>query len=185
MLVQTYNIELITSKSSFNFWFQFLTQTREAWNQCAIILSSVDSLNLHTAHEAVYDTLRKDFPSIPAQGIIKIYKEVLAALRSIKSNKHKDAEIPQRKSLAMRIDKRLYSNLSVEGISLTGETKGKRTHYSFVKYPKMEEMFSRYITKDPLLFIRDGRLFLSVPFEVPELPIQGDSCIGARIQTTK
>ena len=178
MVAQTYNIELLTTDSSFQFWFQYLSQAQEAWNTCAYLLDELDVLNLHTAHEAVYDKLRKQFDTLPAQAIIKIYKEVIAALRSIRSNKHKNADVPQRKSLSMRIDKRLYSNLSVEGIALTGEVKNKRTFYSFVKYPKMEEMFSKYIAKDPLLFIRDGRLYLSVPFEVPELPTQGDTCLG-------
>ena len=178
MLVQTYNIELQLSETSFQFWFQYLSQAREAWNVCACILDELDNLNLHTAHEAVYDKLREQFGALPAQSIIRIYKEVIAALRSMRSNKHEDASTPQRKHLAMRIDKRLYSNLSVEGIALTGEVKGKRTFHPFVKYPKMEEMFSKYIAKDPLLFIRDNRLFLSVPFEVPELPTQGDSCLG-------
>lgn len=179
MIVVIYNIELKTSDTSFGFWKDFLSKTKEAYNQCASILVKNNiKLDLHHVHEAVYDVLRQQYKSLPAQCIIKIYKEVLAALRSIRSNKHKNADIPQRKTLSMRIDKRLYSNLSVEGIALTGEVKNKRTFYQFVKFPKMMEMFANYITKDPLLFIKDNRLFLSVPFEVSEKPLKDNFCVG-------
>lgn len=135
-------------------------------------------LDLHHVHEAVYDVLRQQYNTLPAQCIVKIYKEVLASLRSIRSNKHKDAEIPQRKMLSMRIDKRLYSNLSVEGIALTGEVRNKRTFYPFVKFPKMETLFKEHKAKDPLLFIRDNRIFLSVPFEVAEMPLKDNTSVG-------
>lgn len=164
---------------SFAFWKRFLSQTRDAYNDCASMLTENDvPLDLHHVHEFVYGALRDKYKSLPAQCIIRIYKEVIAALRSIRSNKHKDAETPRRKTLSMRIDKRLYSNLTVDGIALTGEVKNKRTKYTFVKFPKMEMLFSQYKAKDPLIFIRDNRIFLSVPFEVAERPVTGEESIG-------
>lgn len=179
MVIVTYNIELQMNDVSFGFWKDFLSKTQEAYNMCASILVENNiPLDLHHVHEAVYDELRNKFNTLPAQCVIKIYKEVLAALRSIRSNKQHNADIPQRKQLAMRIDKRLYSNLSVEGIALTGEVKNKRTFYPFIKFPKMETLFCQYKTKDPLIFIRDNRIFLSVPFEVAEKPLKNDTSIG-------
>lgn len=179
MVIVTYNIELQMNDVSFGFWKDFLSKTQEAYNMCASILVKNNTpLDLHHVHEAVYDELRNKFNTLPAQCVIKIYKEVLAALRSIHSNKQHNADIPQRKQLAMRIDKRLYSNLSIEGIALTGEVKNKRTFYPFIKFPKMETLFCQYKTKDPLIFIRDNRIFLSVPFEVAEKPLKNDTSIG-------
>lgn len=165
--------------SSFEFWKDFLSKTRKAYNMCAsMLVENSTPLDLHHVHEAVYNELRNKFDTLPAQCIIKIYKEVLAALRSIRSNKQHNADIPQRKRLALRIDKRLYSNLSVDGIALTGEVKNKRTFYPFIRFPKMETLFSEYKTKDPLLFIRNDRIFLSVPFEVAEKPLKNDMSVG-------
>ena len=179
MTTVTYNIQINMSATSFKYWYEYLAQARNAYNYCAKYLSDNDiALNIHAVHEAVYNRLRENFTMLPSQACIKVYKEVIASLRTIKSNKHKNAEIPQRKSLAMRIDKRLYANLSVEGIALTGEVKNKRTFYPFVKYDKMEEMFSNYVTKDPLIFIREDRVFLSVPFEVPEIPAKDNTSVG-------
>lgn len=179
MVVITYNIELKMNGSSFEFWKDFLSKTRKAYNMCAsMLVENSTPLDLHHVHEAVYNELRNKFDTLPAQCIIKIYKEVLAALRSIRSNKQHNADIPQRKRLALRIDKRLYSNLSVDGIALTGEVKNKRTFYPFIRFPKMETLFSEYKTKDPLLFIRNDRIFLSVPFEVAEKPLKNDMSVG-------
>lgn len=179
MIIVTYNIELQMSEVSFEFWKDFLSKTKEAYNMCASILVENNILlDLHHVHESVYNVLRKQYNTLPAQCIIKIYKEVLAALRSIRSNKQKNADIPQRKTLSMRIDKRLYSNLNTEGIALTGEVRNKRTFYPFIKFPKMETLFKEYKTKDPLLFIRNDRIYLSVPFEVAEKPLKNDTSVG-------
>lgn len=179
MLVVTYNIEIQMNNDSYSYWSAFLNEARNAYNFCAkhIVENNV-SLNLHDVHDAVYGIMREKFPMIPAQGIIKTYKEVISAFRSIKKNKHKDAKNPERKNLAMRLDKRLYANLSVEGVALTGEIRNKRSFYPFVKFPKMQELFASCVTRDPLIFIRDGRIFLSVPFEMAELPLQGNDSIG-------
>ena len=48
----------------------------------------------------------------------------------------------------------------------------------FITYPQVEKMFNFYVPKDPLLFIRDSRVFLSVPFEALEQPITNDISIG-------
>lgn len=179
MTTVTYNIQINMTDNSFKYWYEYLAQARNAYNYCAKYLSDNNvALNIHAVHEAVYNELRVNFPMLPSQACIKVYKEVLSSLRSIKSNKQWNADIPQRKSLAMRIDKRLYANISVDGISLTGEVKNKRTFYPFVKYDKMEEMLAKYVTKDPLIFIREDRIFLSVPFEVPETPLKDDMSVG-------
>lgn len=179
-MILTYNIQLKFDKQEdFAFWQNTLEMATQAYNACANFLYANNiPLNIKDVHNAVYSWMRDTFPSLPAQGIIKIYKEVLGAVRSIKSNKHKDAEIPQKHNLSMRLDKRLYANLDSEGISLTSSIKRKRTRLHFVLFDKVKDLFNLYKTNDPLLFMRDGKIYLSVPFEVSEKPLKDNTCIG-------
>ena len=103
---------------------------------------------------------------------------MLAALRSIRTNKNKNADIPQKKSLSLQLDKRMYSNLSVNGISLGNGNNHKREKCTFVLYDKVKELFDTCIFSDPTVFARDGRLFLSVPFEVATPPSRNGKALG-------
>ena len=156
-----------------------LAQTRDAFNTCAnMVTSAKTSLSLVTVHAQCYDVLREQFPQVPSQGIIRVQKSVLAMLRSIRGNKHKNASVPQRKTLSLQLDKRLYSRFSIDGISLSNGKPQKRELCTFVLYDKVRELFSTCIPKDPTIFARDGRMFLSVPFEVASLPCGDDTAIG-------
>lgn len=179
MNVKTYNIELQMTEVTRNHWMSLLAQTRDAFNACAKMVTSANTpLSLMSVHAQCYDVLRKQFPQVPSQGIIRVQKSVLATLRSMRGNKHKDASVPQMKSLVLQLDKRLYSNLSVNGISLSNGIPQKREKCTFVLYDKARELFSTCVPKDPTIFARDGRLFLSVPFEVQSLPCKDDTAIG-------
>ena len=179
MTYKTYNIELTMSEETRNHWMTLLRQTRDAFNLCSnIVVSENVRLQLVPLHNACYDRLRECFPQIPSQGIVRVQKAVLATLRSIRSNKHKNASIPQRKQLSLQLDKRLYSNLSIDGISLSNGKPHKRERCGFVLYDKVRELFSTCSFTDPTIFARDGRLFLSVPFEVATPPCGGSTSIG-------
>ena len=167
------------SETTRNHWMSLLAQTREAFNACTNMVASAKTpLSLVAVHAQCYDVLRKQFPQVPSQGIIRVQKSVLAMLRSIRGNKHKDASVPQMKSLALQLDKRLYSNLSINGISLSNGKPQKRELCTFVLYDKVRELFNTCVTKDPTIIARDGRLFLSVPFEIQSLPCKDDTAIG-------
>lgn len=112
------------------------------------------------------------------QGIIKIYKECISAFRSINSNGHIEHKIPTKKNLSMRLDKRLYSKMSIDGISLCSEKSNRRAVAEIVKFPRLIELFKKFPTQDPLIFKREGKFFLSIPFDAPEIPTQNDTCIG-------
>ena len=179
MTYKTYNIELTMSEETRNHWMTLLRQTRDAFNLCSnIVVSENVRLQLVPLHNACYGRLRECFPQIPSQGIVRVQKAVLATLRSIRSNKHKNASIPQRKQLSLQLDKRLYSNLSIDGISLSNGKPHKRERCGFVLYDKVRELFSTCSFTDPTIFARDGRLFLSVPFEVATPPCGGSTSIG-------
>jgi len=179
MNVKTYNIELQMSETTRNYWMSLLAQTRDAFNTCAnMVTSGKTSLSLVTVHAQCYNVLRELYPQVPSQGIIRVQKSVLATLRAIRGNKQKNASVPQRKQLVLQLDKRLYSNFSINGISLSNGKPQKRELCTFVLYDKVRELFSTCLPKDPTIFARNGRLFLSVPFEVPSLPCNDDTSIG-------
>ena len=117
----TYNVELIfPSKSDQNYWSDLMDASMQAYNMCSNIVDSNNiKLGLNEIHKATYSILREKFPIIPSQGVIKIYKDVLSACRSIRSNKHKNTKCATKKHPSMRLDKRLYANLNKTGISLT------------------------------------------------------------------
>lgn len=164
---------------SITYWNNLLTQARDCFNHCADRIKELKLPNsLKVVHKHLYHELRGLYPLLPSQAVIKCQQEVLMAYKSIKSNKHKNADIPQRKSLSMRLDKRLYSNLNLEGISITGEVKNKRTRYSFVMYDKIQHLLSNYTTSDPLLFIRNGNVYLSIPFNVGNKPVLTELSVG-------
>ena len=179
MTFKTYNIELIMSEETKLHWLNLLAQSRDAFNFCAqIAVEEKTQCNIKMFHDSMYNRIREKFPLIPAQGVIKIYKEVLSAVRSIKSNKHKDAKTPQRKHLSLHLDKRMYNKLSVDGIFLSTQTARKRELCTFVLYDKVRELFSSYTFADPLIFAKNNRLFLSIPFEVPTAPCADETSIG-------
>ena len=176
----TYNAEIqFRTDADRKYWSDLLEVSRQAYNRCSSILTiNKIHLDLKAVHNAVYYTLRREFPTIPSQGIIKIYKDCMAAFRSINSNGNIEHKVPTKKNCSMRLDKRLYSRLSIDCISLCSAQHGKRAVADIMKFPRLEELFSQYKTHDPLIFIREGRFFLSIPFEVPEIPIKDERCIG-------
>lgn len=179
MTFKTYNIELIMSEETKLHWLNLLAQSRDAFNLCAqIAVEENTPCNIKMFHDTMYNRIREKFPLIPAQGAIKIYKEVLSAVRSIKSNKHKDAKTPQRKYLSLHLDKRMYNKLSVDGIFLSTPIARRRELCTFVLYDKVKELFASYTFADPLIFAKNNRLFLSIPFEVPTAPCADETSIG-------
>ena len=160
-------------------WLRLLSVSRDAFNACVQRLNEVrPQLNMSGVHNTCYDYIRELYPSLPSQGVIRIQRSAAAALKSVKGNGHKNASAPVKRSLSMALDKRLYSNLAVNGISLTGKTERRREHCGFVLYDKAREMFTKYNPLDPTIFCRNGKMYLSVPFEVPTLPCNDDTSIG-------
>ena len=180
MCTITYNAELrFKDKADQTYWSRLLDTARLAYNKCANILDSNKiHLDLKSVHNAVYYILREEFPMIPSQGVIKIYKECISAFRSINSNGHIEHKIPTKMSCSMRLDKRLYSKFNLDSISLCSEKSNHRAIAELVKFPRLVEFFKKYLTQDPLIFKRNGKFYLSIPFNVPEIPIQNENCIG-------
>ena len=179
MTIKTYNIKLIGEQTFKEHWVQLLMHTVDAYNACAnIIHNNKVPLTIVAVHANCYDSLRLQFPYLPAQAIIRIQKEVLRAYRSQKSNKHKKGNVPQKHNLSMTLDKRMYSSFTCEGISLVSDTPNKRKRFSFNLYPKVKDMFATSVAKDPVIYCKNNDLWLSIPFEVQGRMPCNDACIG-------
>lgn len=176
----TYNVELIfPSKSDQNYWSDLMDASMQAYNMCSNIVDSNNiKLGLNEIHKATYSILREKFPIIPSQGVIKIYKDVLSACRSIRSNKHKNTKCATKKHPSMRLDKRLYANLNKTGISLTSIKKNVRCKCTFKIYDKISKLFDKYIPCDPLIFKCNNKFYLSISFNIPILALKDETCIG-------
>lgn len=177
-MILTYNVQLkFQTNECVEFWKSLLANQLSAYNRCVkMVLESKIPLGIKTVHNLCYDVLRAEFPMLSSQVIVKTQQEVAANLKSIRSNKHfADTVIKENK--ALRLDKRLYSNLTPTSISLPCK-KSYRETVSFVLYDEFNKFASQYPMHDPLIFERNGRLFLSVSFEVQEKPCLGETCLG-------
>lgn len=179
MNIVTYNIELHPTEATFAHWKNVLALYALAYNDCSAYIAEHNvPLSMKAVHSHVYEWLRGKYPELPSQAIIRLYKDVIPAFRSIRSNKHRNAETPCKHGLSLRLDKRLYTRIDSDGVVITSETARKRVKIPFVLYPKAVEMLASYEASDPTVFIRDGRMFLSIPFNVPTIVTSNDDAVG-------
>lgn len=179
MNIVTYNIELRPTEATFTHWENVLALYAKAYNDCSAYIAEHNvPLSMKAVHSHVYEWLRGKYPELPSQAIIRLYKDVIPAFRSIRSNKHRNAETPCKHGLSLRLDKRLYTRIDSDGVVITSETARKRVKIPFVLYPKAVEMLASYEASDPTVFIRDGRMFLSIPFNVPTIVTSNDNAVG-------
>ena len=178
MAILAYNIKLMADERQLEHWRELLSQAAQAYDLCSRITSEKKLPYSRVAiHNECYDILRKNFPMLTSQQVIRVQCEVCSAYKSRRANRHK-GDIPTKHGLSMTLDKRLYNNLNAESVSLTGADKGKRERYEFVRYAKLDDMFRSYPTKDPTVFMRGWELYLTVPFEVQDKPCVGDTAVG-------
>ena len=179
--LKTYNIQLtFNSTEDQQAIVDFLYMYQKTCNKASqIIFPKKDNLSLKHIHDLCYNELRKEFPDMPSQAVIKAYKEISASYKSIKSNKHKIETPLEKKGDSMRLDKRLYSKFTKTSIDITSPTtKNKRIKATFKLYKKAKDLFKKYSTCDPLIFIRDDKIFISIPFEIPLVNPKDDSVLG-------
>ena len=176
----TYNAEMVfPSDECRSHFMELLEQTRNAYNECAkIIYDSGIPLDIKSVHNAVYSHIRNGYPKLTSNAVIAIYRDVMGAIRSINSNKHEDAKIPEKTHLNHKLNRYLYNRLTAEGIWLTTNTKRIRSHITFKTYPRLQDMFQRYVPGDPTIFLRNGKFYMSIPFKGQESPLKNDTCIG-------
>ncbi len=180
MPVLSYNVELLPkSQEDFQKIRKVLELNLFAWNKIAVVQYDMGSrLDRKELHSKTYFPLRKEMPNTPAQIIVRAQNDVRAAYRSIISNKHKIDGPIIKKKLGMRLDKKLY-RLKGDSIFLSCLDKGERIEFKFKYYSKVNELLAKYPFGDPLIFIRDNKLWISLSFKIPEIiPVKNPVAIG-------
>ena len=126
-----------------------------------------------------YHELKEQFPQLLSQVIVKTVKEVVATYKTIKSNKHKIEFAPIQKQLCMQLDKRLYSRMTKENISVPSLKDTKRIKCEYVLYKRAKEFLNNHTAHDPKIYIKNNELYIAIPFEVPApLPTDNEEALG-------
>lgn len=175
----TYNTRLVfQSDSDKDKIVCMLEKQRFTWNECSKVKFNIVKNSIIELHSAFYTNFRQSQPEIPSQVIISAEQSVLSTYRSIKSNKQKLDKPPEKKKLSIRLDKRTYSykNGVFSIISL-----GKRVKCQPYLYPKLQELFSKYRFCDPLLFEKNGEIWICLTFDIPEILSQNKLAIGVDV----
>ena len=134
---------------------------------------------LRVFHNNFYYSAREKFIGVPSQVIIKAEQECLATYKTIRSNKYKLSKPFEKKNLSLRLDKRLYSHMKGEPTKIKITTKEKKKEFQIKLYPKLEKLISQYQFADPLLFVRDGKLMISLTFDnTPKEKLKASLCLG-------
>ena len=150
-----------------------------AWNKCSKVkFNFVPKNSIVDLHTVFYRNFRESQPEIPSQVVISAEQSVLSAYRSIKSNKQKLEKPPEKKKLSIRLDKRTcsYKNGVFSIISLE-----KRVKCSPYIYPKLQELISKYRFCDPLLFEKNGEVWICLTFDIPEILSQNKLAVGVDV----
>jgi len=177
MNILTYNIRLeFGNQEDKNSLIDLLQEHQKVWNYMSEYVFNSKKIDKKIIHDKNYHLCRKLFPNCPSQVIIRAKDSVFATYKTIQSNHQTIKEPAEQENLSIRLDKRIYTFLDNNRIKLT--TTGKRIICNYTPYKKFQELFSKYAVCDPLLFVRDNEIWLSVSFEVNAPTLVENSCIG-------
>lgn len=172
----TYTTELIfVNQADHNKIVEMLEAHRLAFNAASKVRFGMSVNSIILLHKLFYQDFRQSQPFIPAQVAISAQRECLSAYQSVKSNKHKITAPVEKTRLSMRLDKRSHSYKKgvFSIISL-----GKRVKCQPRLYPKLQELMTKYELLAPLLFMRAGKVWIALTFDVPQNKIPQTSACG-------
>lgn len=172
----TYKVKLqFDTEDNKQYWIDLLSSIVSCYDYISNLIwnNKQVPLTLKSIHDLVYDEARKQFPNIPSQAVIKVYKNLISNYRT---NKRKYKCSKHTKSLVL--DKRLYSSLDTKSIKIVSCKAHKRCTCSFVLYDKFNSLASNYVMLDPTITYNDDTFYLSIPFDVPNKPVLEESYLG-------
>ncbi len=163
----TYNIKLKTDKQSYNKIVDTLELYKIVYNELSQWMFNHQKSSKKQLHDKNYYQIKQKFKQCPSQIIIRAIHAVWSTFKTLKSNEQlKDLEqAPIMKNIGMRLDKRICKLLPNNQIALT--TLEKRIVAQFKPYGRFEKLFKTYPMSDPLIFWRNGQLWLSCSFKMP------------------
>ena len=173
-----YNTKLSTDDKQF--LIDTLCQVKELYNFISNIVFNTENykkLSYKQIHHLVYNKARTQFPNLPAQIVIRLERNVLANYKSVKSNKHNIDKPILCKQPCLQLDKRLFNRFTQTSIDLFSSTRYKLCKATFVLYPKLVELFSKYEVCYPALFVKNNELYISIKFNVPSPLSKGNDTV--------
>lgn len=176
MQVLSYTTKLIfNTDSGKESVMEVLRWQQTAFNACSKVVFNLEKKSIIDLHEKFYMGFRKSQPNIPSQIVITAQRECLSRYKSIKSNKHKILEPVKKSNLSLQLDKRLYS---IKGKTISLISSNGRIKCQPYFYPKLEELWLKYRVCDPTLFIKNGEIWISFAFEIPDEKLPQTSVVG-------
>ena len=154
-----------------------LERQRDVVNAASKMQFENKLVGLTELHNAFYYKAREEFSDVPSQVVIKAEQESVACYRTMKSNKRPAKRPFEKRSLSLRLDKRISSRTKTP-TRMNIITTEKRKEFDIVAYPKLKEMMDRYEYQDPLVFVRGGQLMLSLTFDVKAPKRESTICLG-------
>lgn len=138
----------------------FLQAQRDCVNAAYKVVNDLEKLSIVDLHKKFY------FPylegtKVPSQLVIRSEKEALATFRTMKGNKHKKT-IPVKTGLSTRLDKRIYT---FKGSFVRLTTLENRINAKIEMYPRLAEVFDRLNPCDPLIYERNGEIWINLAFK--------------------
>jgi len=178
--VITYNAKLIpTNPNDMKLIVDLLDEYRSVVNEASSLqFSNLKELSaLRKFHNKFYYPAREQFPEMPSQVIIEAEQECLATYKTIRTNKHKISKPFVKKNLSLRLDKRIFSKAE-DKTKIRITTKERRKEFQIVLYPKLEELMNKHEYVDPLIYVRNGELMISLTFDTKKEPKKKTLCLG-------
>jgi len=154
-----------------------LEKHREVVNAASKVQFDGKLVGLTELHNAFYYMAREKFSDVPSQVVIKAEQESAACYRTAKTNKHKLSKPFEKRNLSLRLDKRISSRTKTP-TRINIITTEKRKEFDIETYPRLKDLMNRHEFQDPLVFVRNGELMISLTFDVT-VPTQAPAiCLG-------
>lgn len=160
---------------------EVLEVEKDCYNYLSQIFDRIDfkhhRLSRYDVQSKYYKELREKFPLLSSQMVLKAILEAVGNWTTCIANEKDNFEPPIKKNLSMVLDKRLYNNLTRNTVDLTVPS-FKRVRCTVETYKHLDKLFEVYRPQNCNVFYRNGRFFLTIQFDVPEIEYTEGEALG-------
>lgn len=160
----TYVTRLIAPKEDLDSLRKLLEYERDVFNMASVEQFKQKKRSIVLLHSQVYHKIRNARPEIPAQVVIRGEHACLSAYRAARTNRHRISAPHVKRRLSIRLDCRLYR--VPDPISIRVTTANGRKTFGLAIYPRLQSMLDSGKYQDPLVFEREGDLFIALTFDI-------------------
>ena len=174
----SYNVKLKTDEEGNKLLLHMLSQHKEAWDMISLDTFTNGKIDQKIIHDRNYYKCREEIDNIHSQIVIRAECSVNSTFRTIRTNGHLQRleASPKNTNYSIRLDKRLYKFLPDNKIQINSSN-GKIVCI-FDPYPLLQNKLNTSTPHDPLIFVRNNEIFLSLSFDTTNPMWIEDKCIG-------